>query len=364
LDNYQAFISLGDNSMTETFPLPHPDRQLVVGIGSALVDILIDADDAFIGTTGVPKGGMVYFDSDTIDETLTASGADPIIVPGGAACNTMVGIGKLGGLSRFIGKRGNDRYGQFFEDSLTTSNVEPMLMRTATPTGKVLSVISPDSQRTMLTCLGAAAEITQHDLHLNSFADAAVTLVEGYLVYNPELFEHALKRARKAQSLIALDLSSFTVVEECMANFDAAVRNYVDILIANEEEARAFTGAADDDSALDELAKRASLAVLKLGPRGSRVAWNNHRFDIPAAGSHGIVDTTGAGDLWAAGFLFGLVNALPLDQCGHIASACGYEVCRVKGAAIPEDGWRRIWALLDPAVGSDRFLKVSETPHR
>ncbi len=351
--------------MTETFILPYPDRQLIVGIGSALVDILINADDEFIGTTGVPKGGMVYFDSDTIDETLAASGVDPVIVPGGAACNTMVGIGKLGGLSRFIGKRGNDPYGQFFEDSLTNSNVEPMLMRTATPTGKVLSVISPDSQRTMLTCLGAAAEIAPHDVQSKSFTDAAITLVEGYLVYNPELFEHAMKRARKAESLIALDLASFTVVEECMANFDDAVRNYVDILIANEEEARAFTGATNDDAALDELAKRASLAVLKLGPRGSRVAWNGHRFDIPVAGTLGIVDTTGAGDLWAAGFLFGLVNALPLYQCGLIASACGYEVCKVKGAAIPEEGWRRICERVDPAaVGSGRLFKVSETPYR
>lgn len=329
------------------YPLPHPERQMVVGIGSALVDILIQADDAFVDQTGVPKGGMMYFDSKTIDDVLAASGGDPVTVPGGAACNTMVGIGKLGGISRFVGKRGKDPLGRFFEQELVSSGVEPVLARSASSTGKVLSIITQDSQRTMLTCLGAAAEMGTHDLATAAFAQAAVTLVEGYLVYNPELFSQALNVARKAGSLIALDLSSFTVVDECRQRFQDAVGDYVDILIANEEEAHAFTGHSDERLALDALASQSDLAVLKLGPRGSRIAWNGHRIDIPVSGQDDIIDTTGAGDLWAAGFLFGLVNGLPLETCGRIASICGYEVCRVKGASIPEDGWQRIAELLE-----------------
>lgn len=328
------------------FSFPHPERRWVVGIGSALVDILIRADDDFVRRTGVPKGGMVYFDSETIDNVLAASGAKSVTVPGGAACNTMVGIGKLGGASRFIGKRGNDALGRFFEESLRTDGVDPFLVKTTTPTGRVLSVISPDSQRTMLTCLGAAGEMMPSEIEASAFSNAAVTLVEGYLVYNPDLFSHALRLARDAGSLVALDLASFTVVEECRERFDKAVGNFVDILIANEDEARAFTGHEDEDTALEALASRASMAILKLGPRGSRVAWKRRRFNIPALGADGVVDTTGAGDLWAAGFLFGLVNGWPVECCGRIASACGYEVCKVKGASIPETGWIRIRELV------------------
>lgn len=332
------------------FSFPHPERRWVVGIGSALVDILIQADDDFVRRTGVPKGGMVYFDSETIDKVLAASGAESVTVPGGAACNTMVGIGKLGGASRFIGKRGNDKLGRFFEESLRANGVDPVLVKTTTPTGRVLSVISPDSQRTMLTCLGAAGEMEPFEVRASAFSNAAVTLVEGYLVYNPDLFSHALKLARDAGSLVALDLASFTVVEECKERFTKAVGDFVDILIANEDEARAFTGHEDEDAALEALASKASLAVLKLGPRGSRVLWKGRRFDIPVLSTEDVVDTTGAGDLWAAGFLFGLVNGWPVEYCGRIASACGYEVCKVKGASIPDVGWIRIRQLVDNLV--------------
>ncbi|MFZ7127054.1 MAG: adenosine kinase [Desulfobacterales bacterium] len=332
------------------FPLPDPGRRTIVGVGSALVDILIRAGDEFVRRTGAPKGGMVYFDSDTIDGILAASGVEPVTVPGGAACNTMVGIGRLGGSSRFIGKRGKDAFGRFFEDGLKESGVDPVLVETEAPTGRVLSMISPDSQRTMLTCLGAAAELTPSDVSASVFEDAAVTLIEGYLVYNPELFVHALQQARGAGSLVALDLASFTVVEECMERFQQVVDDFVDILIANEDEARAFTGFADEGAALDALLRHADLAVLKLGPRGSRIAVDGRRIDIPVVGADGVIDTTGAGDLWASGFLFGLVNGWPLERCGRMASACGYEVCRVKGASIPEEGWGRIRRIMDPST--------------
>lgn len=335
------------------FSLPHPDRRLVVGIGSALVDIVVPADDAFVRRTGVPKGGMVYFDSSSIDAFLEDSGADPTVVPGGAACNTMVGIGRLGGQSRFIGKRGDDPFGRLFEDGLALSGVEPFLVRTRTPTGRVLSLISPDSQRTMLTCLGAASEMRPEEVDTRAFAEAAVTLVEGYLVYNPELFGHAIQSARDAGSLVALDLASFTVVEECMDRFQDVVNESVDILIANEDEAFAFTRCRDEEKALASLGECARLAVLKLGARGSRVSCEGRVIDIAAASGGGVVDTTGAGDLWASGFLFGLVRQLPLEICGRLASVCGHEVCKVKGAAIPEDGWSRIARLVDDFAAAD-----------
>lgn len=326
----------------------------VVGIGSALVDIVAQASDAFIDATGVPKGGMVYFDDQGLEAVLTRVDGAPRIVPGGAACNTVVGLARLGGEARFIGKRGNDVSGRRYENGLRDQNVEPLLIASDSPTGRVLSLITPDSQRTMLTYLGAAAEMRPEEIRSAHFADAAVVLIEGYLVFNRGLFQAALGMAKAAGACVALDLSSFTVVESARALLDAAVTEFIDILLANEDEAQAFTGRASALEAVNALARRVPVAVVKTGAQGSLVAAGGRVHAIPPVQGDGIVDTTGAGDLWAAGFLFGLVEGFPLQLCGQLASACGYEVCRVLGAHIPAAGWQRIRRLLplqQPLVG-------------
>jgi sugar/nucleoside kinase (ribokinase family) len=314
----------------------------IVGIGSALVDILVTAGDAFVEGTGVPKGGMVYFDPPHIDQVLQKAQASPQVVPGGAACNTIAGIARLGGEARFLGKRGNDEFGDLFERTLARDGVDTLLVRAATPTGRVLSLVTPDSQRTMLTYLGASAEMARDEIPPENFQECAVALIEGYLVYNRDLFAYAMQSAHQAGALIALDLASFTVVEENHQDLKSIVRQYVDILIANEDEARAFTGQDDERAALEVLAAQAEFAVVKLGARGSLISHGGRVVAVPPQGEGGVVDTTGAGDLWASGFLYGLVQGLPLEQCGRLASRCGYEVCRVLGASIPEEGWQRI----------------------
>jgi sugar/nucleoside kinase (ribokinase family) len=314
----------------------------VTGIGSALVDILVTVDDRFVANAGVPKGGMVYFDPPAIDRVLQDAGGTPQIVPGGATCNTITGIARLGGDARFIGKSGRDPFGERLASELSRQGIDTRLVPSATPTGRVLSLITPDSQRSMLTYLGASAEMACDEFPPPHFQDCAVALVEGYLVYNRDMFQHAMHSAHQAGARIALDLSSFTVVEENHQDFQSVVRQYVDVLIANEDEARAFTGQPDEGDALRALADQAELAVVKLGARGSLIAHGEQVITIPALGKGGVVDTTGAGDLWASGFLYGLVQRLPLDQCGHLAALCGYEVCRVFGASIPEEGWQRI----------------------
>ncbi|MFH1760493.1 MAG: PfkB family carbohydrate kinase, partial [bacterium] len=147
-------------------------------------------------------------------------------------------------------------------------------------------------------------------------------------------------------ALISLDLASFTVVEESKDFLEKIVDDYVDILIANEDEAFAFTGQSDELQALDALSERAEIAILKLGERGSYICRKGKRFRVEPKGSGSAIDTTGAGDLWAAGFLFGFVNGFPLENCGELGSACGYEVCQVVGANIPDEGWQRIKELL------------------
>ncbi|MBD3390763.1 MAG: adenosine kinase, partial [Chitinivibrionales bacterium] len=141
---------------------------------------------------------------------------------------------------------------------------------------------------------------------------------------------------------VSLDLASFTVVEAAADILDELVCEYVDILLANEDEARAFTGCDDEAAALNVLEKKAPITVVKKGKRGSLISVDGRGYEFGIKGSGEAVDTTGAGDLWASGFLFGLVHGLPIERCGELAAACGYEVCQVVGAAIPDDGWDRI----------------------
>jgi sugar/nucleoside kinase (ribokinase family) len=323
------------------------DRQLIVGIGSALVDILIHENDEFIDNTGEAKGGMTLVDNSWIERALALGSGSAAIVAGGSACNTMVGVGRLGGRARFVGKCGNDKWGRQYEADLVKQNVEPALLRSDSPTGRVLSIITPDAQRTMFTYLGASADTRPEEITADSFAGAAVVHIEGYLLFNPDLIRAALEAAKGAGALVSMDLASFTVVEQSLEMLEKLVADYVDILIANEDEAHAFTGQSDEEAALGALSKKAKIAVLKIGPRGSYISCTGESIHIQPMGDGTALDTTGAGDLWAAGFLFGLVRGYALEQCGQLGSACGYEVCQVVGAHIPEEGWERIRKLME-----------------
>jgi sugar/nucleoside kinase (ribokinase family) len=319
----------------------------IVGLGSALVDILVHESDDFIRRIGVQKGGMTLVDMPVLQNILDQVSAEPIVVPGGSACNTAVGIGQLGGRARFVGKRGNDDIGQFFHNALVERGVEPLLMTSATPTGRVLSIITPDAQRTMITYLGASADTQPEEITPECFSDGAVVHMEGYLLFNPDLMAAALKAAKAAGALISLDLASFTVVEQSKPILDDIIATYVDILIANEDEALAYTGMKDETQALARLARHVDIAVLKVGARGSFIQQADRVCRIPAQGSGPALDTTGAGDLWASGFLYGLANGYAHEKSGRLASACGYEVCQVVGADIPADGWIRIKQKLE-----------------
>ncbi len=324
---------------------PDPSRNKIAAVGSALVDLCLLEEEDFLAQTGARKGGMTLVDNIFIQEILKKSKRQPVIVPGGSACNTILGVGKLGAQSRFIGKRGNDELGILFENGLRNHNVEPVLMQSQTPTGHVLSIITPDAQRSMFSYLGAAAETTPEEITADLFADCAIVHLEGYLLFNEKLMMAALEAAKTAGAYISLDLASFTVVEAALQLLEKITEKYVDILIANEDEARAFTGHTNEEKALQSLSKKSPIAVLKVGKRGSHIASNGEFFTIKAMGDGTAIDTTGAGDLWAAGFLFGLLNGFPLKKCGELGSACGYEVCQVIGASIPESGYQRIRSL-------------------
>lgn len=336
------------NTLLSESGLIKTDRNLVVGIGSALVDILVHENDAFLKKTCVPKGGMTLVDNEYIEQTLSATNSSPHIVPGGSACNTTIGIARLGGAARFVGKCGKDDLGNFFETELKKNNVEPALFKADRPTGRVLSVITPDAQRSMLTFLGASAETHPHELGPNLFKNAAIVHIEGYLLFNKDLMLSALTAAKNAGAAVSLDLASFTVVRESKKFLDVIIPEFVDILIANEDEAFAYSDSTNERDALKALSENTEIAVLKVGHRGSFVFYAGKVITNAPCGNGSAVDTTGAGDLWASGFLYGLVHNFSLEKSGLLGSACGHEVCQVVGASIPEAGWKRVKKSFEP----------------
>lgn len=317
-------------------------RKTVIGVGSALMDLLVHEDDYYLQRLGAAKGGMLLVDADFADIALQATTKPVSVAPGGSACNTIVGIARLGGAARFVGMAGRDEIGERYVREITASGVDARVGLIDASSGRVLSVITPDAQRSMFTFLGASAEMSPADILPIQFADAAVAHIEGYLCFNGELIKAVLKTARQAGVKICLDLASYTVVEGAGDLLHELVDEYVDILLANEDEARVFTGLTDEARALEQMAGRVEVAVLKKGKRGSLIQADGRVYAVDALLGGGVIDTTGAGDLWAAGFLYGFVHGLPWEQCGRLASACGFEVCLVNGAAIPDEGYARI----------------------
>ena len=319
-------------------------QPFVVGVGSALMDILLFESEKFVADHGLIKGGMEMTGPERADELLadSANASSARLVPGGSACNTTIGLGRLCGKAVFIGTRGDDELGRTLEASIKSNNVTAGLWKSSVPTGRVLSVITPDAERTMLTYLGASSETSAKLISPDLFRGADMVHVEGYLLINEPLIRAIFESAAAAEVPVSMDLASFTVVEAKPDLVKELARKYVSVLLANEDEARSYTGASNELEALKILALDAEYAVMKIGKRGSYVCNNNEITKIEPFGIGAAVDTTGAGDLWASGFLYGLINGMPVAECGRIASLCGYEVCQVEGGHIPEDGWRRI----------------------
>lgn len=311
----------------------------VVGVGAALVDLLVEEQDHFVTAMGSAKGGMTLVELPSIESALKTTSAPLKVVPGGSACNTMVGIGNLGGKARMIGRLGNDELGKVFLDGLHKAGVDRRIRQSHIATGRVLSVVTPDAQRTMFTYLGASTQLGPEDVVMDDFSDAGLVYLEGYLLFNRPLVEKILETAQKAQAKVVLDLGSYQVVEVCR-EFLEKILPSVDVVLANEDEAKAYTGMAESES-LEILATKVGTAVVKLGKKGVLLAQGKTRHQVDA---HLVkaIDTTGAGDLWAAGFVFGLTQGLSLDNAARLGCKVGSEVVQVMGAVIPEAGWKRV----------------------
>lgn len=316
----------------------------VLGVGAALVDLLVSVDDEWILKAGSPKGGMTLVDFPKL-RGLLASVGDLTRVPGGSACNTMVGLAKLGGNAEFLSKIGYDELGRVFSEHLETSGVGSLLRYSDEATGCVLSAVTPDAERTMFSYLGASDTLNAGDFSDSTFSGAGLVYLEGYRAFDGATFRTILELAKEAGAETAVDFGSFDVVNVCHALFEQLfAEGLIDLVFANEEEAFAYTGKQGSE-ALAELSKLARIAVVKLGSKGALVA-NGGEVTEVKVGAAKALDTTGAGDLWAAGFLYGYLSGWSMARAGELASATANEVIQIQGAQIPDAGYERVKKLL------------------
>jgi sugar/nucleoside kinase (ribokinase family) len=311
----------------------------VVALGNALVDVLAYADDDFVARTGVEPGAMTMVDAVRSDEIYAEMGPATEI-SGGSAANTAAGVASFGGRAAYIGRVSDDAFGKVFSHDLRSIGVhfDSPSATTGAPTGRCLVIVTPDAQRTMCTFLGAGAELDENYVDEALIASSAVTYLEGY-VWDPPAAKKAVRRAaavaHQADQRVALTLSDPFCVERHREEFLELIEGHVDILFANEHEITMLYEVDTFDEALHRVRGHCEIAALTRGPHGSVVVAGD---DVHVIDAHPVevVDTTGAGDLYAAGFLYGLTHGHALATCGRLASLAAAEVISHLGARPAE----------------------------
>ncbi|MGD9668699.1 MAG: adenosine kinase [Hyphomicrobiaceae bacterium] len=311
-------------------------RYDVVGIGNAIVDILGRCDDAFLAHHNAPKGHMRLVDDATISTLYSAMGP-AIEISGGSAANTLVGVASFGGRAAFIGKIADDEFGRIFGHDIKAANVafETKPVAGKAPTSRSLILVTPDGERTMNTFLGISTDLDQGEIDASLIASTAIVYLEGYLFDRPEAkaaFRQAVKIAKTAGRQVALTLSDSFCVDRHRAEFVDLIRNGVDILFANESEITSLYETSDFELAAQNAARDARLAALTRSEKGSVILSEGHRLEVPVEPVETLVDSTGAGDLYAAGFLFGLTTGLGLETAARLGSLAAAEVISHMGA--------------------------------
>lgn len=323
----------------------------VLGVGSALIDIVsILENDLILEQFGLPRGSMTLVDAQLSRKIYEATYSEKSeLTSGGSAANTMRTLASLGGHGGYLGKIGKDSFGEKFKNDFERKGINTHLKYSTTDTGKVMALVSPDSERTMATYLGAAAELQPEDFTLELFENYQYLYIEGYLVFNHKLIQTGVEMAKQKGLKVAIDLASFNVVEANLEFLKNLVRNYVDIVFANEEEAKSFTG-KEPAEALHELAEMCELAVVKIGKKGSFIKKAGKVIEVESIEANAI-DTTGAGDSYAAGFLYGLTNNYDLETCGKIASLISGKVVEVMGPNLPDQQWTNVLNEMGQIIG-------------
>ncbi len=308
----------------------------VVGIGNAIVDVLSPADDAFLQQEALEKGVMTLIDAQRAESLYNAMGPGRE-VSGGSVANTMVGLAQLGSRAAFIGKVRNDQLGGIFRHDIRASGVafETPAAMTGEPTARCLILVTPDAQRTMNTFLGASVQIAPEDVDTTTIAASKITYLEGYLWDAPPAkaaFLRAAETAHDAGGEVALSLSDPFCVDRHRESFLDLVAGHVDLLFANEQEILSLYQVTTFDEALEKVRGHCKVAALTRSEKGSIILSGDDMHVIDAEPVQKVVDTTGAGDLYAAGFLHGYAQGLDLATCGRLGAIAAAEIISHYGA--------------------------------
>jgi sugar/nucleoside kinase (ribokinase family) len=307
----------------------------VLAVGNAIVDVLSHCDDSLLASHGLVKGTMTLVDRERAERIYATMGPG-VEISGGSAANTAVGVAGLGGRAAFVGKVADDELGRIFEHDIKAAGVEFSTPPAAAgrATARCLILVTRDAQRTLNTFLGVAADIGAADVDESSVARSSITFLEGYLV-GMESAEEALGKlvaaAHAAGKQVALTLSDPAWVAGQRGAFDKLLPE-VDVLLANEDEAMILTGAEDAHAAARVLRDRCPVVTVTRSERGAVVAGPDEVHAVPAESVERVVDTTGAGDLYAAGFLLGLARGMPLANCARLGCLAASEVISHLGA--------------------------------
>ncbi|MBA3957972.1 MAG: adenosine kinase [Parachlamydiaceae bacterium] len=323
--------------------MPHNTSNVeVIGIGAPIIDYILDVSETFIQQLPGAKGGMTIINHDAFNKILNACDP-PTLRLGGSSANTVRGLASLGNACAFIGKTGRDEAGKAFYDGLKALGIPMLLKPVEQPTSQVLCLVTPDKERTMRAFLGASTGLTVEDLHPEFFKGVKLVHFEGYNLLNPALIRKAMMLAKKAGARVSLDLGSFEVVKANKGLIAELLTRYVDVVFANQDEVYALTG-LKERRAGEVLKDFCSTVVVLMGEHGCWVMRDAHAIHRKAIPVEAPVDTTGAGDLFASGFLHGYLQGLSLEECAHYGAMTGAAVVQVKGVELTQEQWSQLRA--------------------
>ena len=325
----------------------------IIGIGNALTDALVTLpNDELLHTFGLPKGSMTLIgdeEQQRIQECFAS--LDVQRATGGSAGNTMLALANLGAKPGFIGAVGDDATGNFFTANCAKCGIIPYLTTLPAQSGIAYTFISPGGERTFATYLGAAAMMGPENLTAEMFLGYDYLYVEGYLVQNHALILRAVELAKEMGLKVCLDLASYNIVAADHAFFTRLVAEYVDVVFANEEEARAFAN-AEPAEALECLHSQCEVAVVKLGPAGSTIMRKGEKVFVEAWPVEKVIDTTAAGDFYAAGVMYGLMNDCSLTQCAQVGTILSGHVIQIVGTQLSEETWNQMKLFIAETTAS------------
>jgi sugar/nucleoside kinase (ribokinase family) len=315
----------------------------IIGLGNALTDIMaVLSDDSLFTRLNIPKGSTQFIERNQVPEVEKLfSTMETKKVTGGSSANTIRALAHVGVPTGYIGKVGHDETGDFYINNMKSVGIDTHFHYSELPSGIASTLISPDGERTFIDYLGAAATLTASDITPDAIKGSSYFYVEGYLVQDHEMLLHALKVAKEQHLKICMDMANFNIVAGDLDFFKQLIHDYVDIVFANEQEAQAFVQGSVEQ-AIEEFGRHCDIAVVKVGSKGSYIRHEGKTVKVEPKAIDKVIDTNGAGDYFAAGFMYGLVNGCSMEQCGQLGSLFSYYVIQILGTSITDQQWKSL----------------------